>query len=1167
VSNDGLKSGGRGTVIRQPAEDTEACTVGTRKPTYDELLARVAQFEQQQQQASLQSLRASEERFRSANERFENALAHLTDTFTVFDPEFRFVYVNEATIRHMGLPRDQILGRVAWELFPQAIGSKALECEMQAMRDRQPRIWIDHSLISDKWIECRAFPWEDGLAVITRDITDRKRAEEALRESEERLRDVLESSRDVIYRMNLQTLRYEYISPSVIDLLGFSAEELQTVDRDVAQAATVHPDDVVALQAGYLRSQDAGKADVEYRQRTKDGEYRWVSNRMAVMPDGSGRPLYRYGSVRDITERKRAEEALRESEERLRRIAMATRIGFFEWRTSKDTTYWSPEHYELFGYEPGSPISWQRWQQSLHAEDRERVMEHAAQLLERARSEGHVRGRKDEYRITRADGSVVWLEADLSADANNDEVIVRGSVRDITERKRADEERQRLTNELELERGRLQAVVESMEEAVGAWSPDGKLVWLNDATVRLYGFETREQMLKHLSEYADVKVRTLDGRELPQEEWPPARVLRGESFANWELEQFIPSINKRFVGSNSGSPVRDASGNIVLGVTTVHDITALHDARLAAERDLEERGRLLEEVRAAEKRAQMDLGAMTRLREVGSLFLQEGNLEAVLGEIIDAAISISGADFGNIQIIDSKSLDLRIAAQRGFPKWWLDFWNNAAKGQGACGTALEHGERVIVEDVEQSSIFIGTEALDVQLRAGVRAVQSTPLVSRSGMPLGMFSTYGKTPGRPDERTLRLLDLLGRQAADIIERAQNEEALRSANAQLSEADRRKNEFLAVLSHELRNPLAPIANSLYVLEHAPAGGEQANRAKQVIGRQVGQLTSLVNDLLDVTRITRNKIQLQKERLELCEVVRRTAEDNRSLFERAEVRLELAPAPRVVPVIADRTRVSQIVGNLLQNAAKFTLKGGCTRVSVAVEANAAVLRVTDDGVGMAGETLAGLFQPFIQADHTLDRSKGGLGLGLALVKGLVELHGGGVSAHSDGLGKGTEFVVRLPLDTGAALEPATIRNHEATIRRRILIIEDNVDAAESLRAALELNLHEVVMAHDGPEGLAKARAFKPEVVLCDIGLPKMDGFEVARAFRADERLKGAFLVALSGYALPEDLQRAAEAGFQHHLAKPPSMEMLAHLLGNLPPQARGPSADSPAEKETSP
>jgi PAS domain S-box-containing protein len=386
--------------------------------------------------------------------------------------------------------------------------------------------------------------------------------------------------------------------------------------------------------------------------------------------------------------------------------------------------------------------------------------------------------------------------------------------------------------------------------------------------------------------------------------------------------------------------------------------------------------------------------------------------------------------------------------------------------------------------------------------------------------------------------------------DITERKQAEDKLRASNLELAEADRRKNDFMAVLSHELRNPLAPIRNSTYILERAVPGGEQARRAVAVIERQAGQLARLVDDLLDVTRITRNKIQLQRETLELNDLARHTIEDQRSLFDKAEVRLEFNPAPAPVFVDVDRNRVAQIIGNLLQNAAKFTGRGGATRITISTEAaeKRAVIQIANTGVGMTPEMLSRLFQPFSQADSTLDRSKGGLGLGLALVKGLAELHGGDVTAHSAGLGQGAEFVVRLPLamEKSAAPQPSASATKS---RRRVLVIEDNLDAADSLRDLLAFDEHEIEVAYNGPDGIAKARKFRPEVVLCDIGLPGMDGYDVARAFRADAALKGAFLVALTGYALPEDLERARAAGFARHLAKPPSLEKLGEILAVAP------------------
>jgi two-component system CheB/CheR fusion protein len=387
--------------------------------------------------------------------------------------------------------------------------------------------------------------------------------------------------------------------------------------------------------------------------------------------------------------------------------------------------------------------------------------------------------------------------------------------------------------------------------------------------------------------------------------------------------------------------------------------------------------------------------------------------------------------------------------------------------------------------------------------------------------------------------------------DITERKRAEQALRQSETELRESDRRKSEFMAMLSHELRNPLAPIRNSLYVLERAAPGSEQASRANAVINRQVEHLTGLVDDLLDITRISRGKIRLERRRVELNDLVRRTVDDHRSLFEENGVRLDCKLGPEPLFVNADPTRLAQVVGNLLGNAAKFAGHGGLAQVSVSTEPGTrrATILVADSGAGMTEETLARLFEPFMQGEATLDRSKGGLGLGLALARELVRLHGGEIRAHSDGAGRGAEFTVSLPQaeNEESPGEPAAA-NRIAT-GRRVLIIEDNVDAATSLREVLELDSHQVAVAHDGPAGLAMASTFHPEVVFCDIGLPGMSGYDVARAFRADEALKRTFLVALSGYALPEDLQHAAEAGFERHLAKPLGLQALQDLLSSLP------------------
>ncbi|HLK90221.1 MAG TPA: ATP-binding protein [Polyangia bacterium] len=365
-------------------------------------------------------------------------------------------------------------------------------------------------------------------------------------------------------------------------------------------------------------------------------------------------------------------------------------------------------------------------------------------------------------------------------------------------------------------------------------------------------------------------------------------------------------------------------------------------------------------------------------------------------------------------------------------------------------------------------------------------------------------------------------------------------------ELREADERKSAFIAMLSHELRNPLAAIRTNLYVLEHSPPGSEAGGHATRVIDRQIGHLVGMVDDLLDVTRITQNKIHLRRQRLDLNVLVRETVEDNRSHLERGGVRFELRLCDRPLPVEADGARIAQVVTNLLTNAAKFTAAGGTVRVSLYADGGGrGVLSVADSGAGIDPALLGSLFQPFMQGDRSLDRTGGGLGLGLALVKGLVELHGGDVTAHSDGPNRGAEFVVRLPL-AGAGVSAGSPSDGTATeSARRVLVIEDDLEIAEGLRVALRIADHVVEIARNGPSALEKARAFKPDAVLCDIGLPGMDGYAVARAFRADAALGATFLIALSGYAQAEDVAKARAAGFDHHLAKPASVEKIHRAL----------------------
>lgn len=370
--------------------------------------------------------------------------------------------------------------------------------------------------------------------------------------------------------------------------------------------------------------------------------------------------------------------------------------------------------------------------------------------------------------------------------------------------------------------------------------------------------------------------------------------------------------------------------------------------------------------------------------------------------------------------------------------------------------------------------------------------------------------------------------------------------------LLEADRRKDEFLGMLGHELRNPLAAILNAVEVLRHPGHAPSDPAAMLAAIGRQAAHMGRIVDDLLDITRITHGKFALKKTLLDVVQLARDAAEDHRRAIESqgAALHVDLPDAPLVCQ--ADPTRLAQVLDNLLNNSAKFLGGPGEVRLSVREQSNEGQveIRVRDSGIGMDEHTLRDVFEPFVQAAQYLDRASGGLGLGLALVRGLVELHGGRITATSPGLGQGAEFTIHLPLDPQpiVAAAPAPLVP-VAKLSRRILLIDDHDDARFTIKKIIELGGHEVVTAGNAADGLSLAREQLPEVVLCDIGLPGMDGYEFAVALRSEPALARAYLVAISGYGLDDDRMRARQAGFDNHLTKPVTREHLERLLASLP------------------
>jgi signal transduction histidine kinase/DNA-binding response OmpR family regulator len=441
--------------------------------------------------------------------------------------------------------------------------------------------------------------------------------------------------------------------------------------------------------------------------------------------------------------------------------------------------------------------------------------------------------------------------------------------------------------------------------------------------------------------------------------------------------------------------------------------------------------------------------------------------------------------------------------------------------------------------------------LEIELpRMEVRSVAILPLLAR-GRALGALSLVMDHSGRQttDSRAadLPLIEDLAHRAAIAIDNAR-------LYRDIQEADRRKNEFLSVLAHELRNPLAPLLYGIDILRlHAPKQPEskEIQEVQDMMDRQVHHLVRLVDDLLDISRITHDKIQLQMEPIDVAVVVDRALEVSRPVLHARGHKLTLSLPPNSVCVSADPVRLAQVLSNLLNNAAKYTEKGGMVDLSVEREEDDVVFRVRDNGIGIPAGMMPTIFEPFTQVKHSFDRSQGGLGIGLSLVRRLVHMHAGSVHAYSAGPGQGSEFVVRLPFhNISSEMPPSQIsfnvdRPACNNGRRRILIVEDNVDVADSTAMLLEQMGSEVQVTHDGPAALAAAEAFRPEIVLLDIGLPGMDGYTVARRLRQQSGPQKLLLVAVSGYGQEEDRQLSSQAGFDLHLVKPASLPELRALI----------------------
>ncbi len=602
-----------------------------------------------------------------------------------------------------------------------------------------------------------------------------------------------------------------------------------------------------------------------------------------------------------------------------------------------------------------------------------------------------------------------------------------------------------------------------------------------------------------------------------------------------------------------GAPVHDDEGRVVEWIGANIDITGRIEHEAERQRLLESEQRARGQAEAARQR--MALLDRVTARLVGETRGAEQVMQTLAEMLVESlghwcSVQVPCAD-GRIAIAAVTHRDPAMAAiaRRHVERYPIDpdldvgvpRVLRTGRSEAAAAVSAELLDRVATDPVQRAELDAWNLGpyLVVPLSAQGRVVAALSLVRDA------------TSAPFDADELALLEEIGVRAGLSFEQARLLEEAQAARAQAEAASRARDEFLAMLGHELRNPLAPIVTALELMR-LRSGGELA-RERAILERQVRHMTRLVDDLLDVSRIARGKIELRRERIDLADVVARAAETTQSLFAEKNHRLELAVA-RGLLIDGDGARLEQVFCNLLVNAAKYTPAGGHVRVGAGRVEERAWIEVVDDGDGVDPSLLPHVFDLFIQGRQAIDRAGGGLGLGLTIVQRMIEAHGGRVWLHSNGRSRGTTVRIELPLLAGAAAEasPApspTLSLRAAAGRLRVLVVDDNRDAATLLAQSLQQSGFETRTVHDGPSALAFAADWKPAAVLLDIGLPAMDGYEVARRLRAAHAPSPPLLVAVTGYGQASDRAQAAAAGFSHHLVKPVEMRAVLEILAALP------------------
>lgn len=710
---------------------------------------------------------------------------------------------------------------------------------------------------------------------------------------------------------------------------------------------------------------------------------------------------------------------------------------------------------------------------------------------------------------------------------------------------------------LEVQRQRYHDLFEFAPDGYLVTDADGTIWEVNQAAAAMLGTEARHLVRKSLAQYVVPADRDALGDRLDD-------LRRQEGVREWEIH-LRPHSGPPLVAAIKVASIRGGDDRPLGLRWLLRDIAErkaveerIRTLNVELESRVRERTEQLETAnqlkddwlaREQEARAQAEIAhwRLAFLAEASSVLASSLDLDVLIERVARLAVSRL-ADWDAVHLVGSDGAICSVAIahrdparQKAADLLKRDF--PPTPGASGIGPDALRGARSTL-GLDSPPTLLTSLAWNEPSRElfqswGAESAMAVPLVSR-GRLLGAITFVFSGPGRAYRADdLHLAEDFARRAAAAIENARLYREVR-------EADRHKNEFLAMLAHELRNPLAPVRNAAHLLRRYDARVPAARRAREVIERQVQHMTRLVDDLLDVSRITRGKIVLRKEQVDVASVVERAVEDTRPAFQECRHELVVSLPDEPVWLEADPTRLEQVLINLLSNAAKYTEPGGRVELEARRLGDEAIVCVRDTGMGISADMLPHVFELFTQSERALDRSQGGLGIGLTLVKSLVEMHGGSIRAASAGSGQGSTFTISLPVAL-AAPQPAPPETGAAAPARprRVLLVDDNADALETLGMLIEAWGHEVHIAADGSAALAAAREFRPDVVLLDIGLPRMDGYEVARQLRREPGMDEALLAALTGYGQEQDRRRSQEAGFDLHLVKPVNPSTLERVL----------------------